>query len=78
MISREQIRGARAMLELSQDMLAEEAGVSPATVFNLEKGQLSVGSANKIRAALERRGIAFIGSTGINRVEQKRIIFEGP
>lgn len=78
MISPQQIKGARAMLDLSQDMLAMDAGISPATVFNLEKGQLSIGSANKIRAALEKRGIEFIGSTGVNRIEQKRIVFDGP
>lgn len=77
-VSSQQIKGARAMLDLSQDMLALEAGVSSATVSNLEKGQLSIGSANKIRAALEKRGIEFIGSTGVNRVEQKRAIFDGP
>ena len=78
MISPEQTKAARAMLDWSQDILAQEAGVSPATIYNFEKGHQSYSSSRKIREALERKGFEFIGTKGLNRCEETRTFYEGP
>ena len=67
LISREQIRAARAMMDWSQDALATECGLSLATIHNLEKGHVSMRSMIEVRRALENNGFEFLGSQGINR-----------
>ena len=62
-VSIRQIKAARALLEWSQERLAEEAGVSVPTIKRLEaEGGMLGGrsdTAEKIRAALEAGGIEF-------------------
>ncbi|MDD3183155.1 MAG: helix-turn-helix domain-containing protein [Alphaproteobacteria bacterium] len=67
MISAQQIRAARAMLNWSQETLAEESGLSLATIYNLEKGHLSPRSLLELRKAFESKGIEFFGRNGVNR-----------
>jgi DNA-binding XRE family transcriptional regulator len=78
MISPGQIKAARAMMDWTQDMMAREVGVSSATVFKYEKGQISFASAKKIRQALESKGFEFIGTHGVNRAENTHITYSGP
>lgn len=62
MIVKEQIKAARAMLNMKQSELAKKAGVSLATLNNIERGSDSrVSTLDKIRKALESEGIEFIG-----------------
>jgi CheY-like chemotaxis protein/DNA-binding Xre family transcriptional regulator len=61
-ISLEQIKAARAMLNLSQKQLAQKAGLSVATLNNIERGvQLDpkVSTITAIQQALESKGIDF-------------------
>ncbi|WP_244644673.1 helix-turn-helix transcriptional regulator [Azorhizobium oxalatiphilum] len=59
------LKAARTLLELSQDDLANAAGVSRRTVQRLENGDqtLSVKMHDTIQRTLERRGVQFIGRT---------------
>jgi transcriptional regulator with XRE-family HTH domain len=62
MLSPEQCRGARAMLQLSRADLTKVAGVTAATVENFEAGRrkLRPTSIARIRAALELAGAEFL------------------
>ncbi|QSY95929.1 helix-turn-helix domain-containing protein [Rhizobium bangladeshense] len=59
------LRGGRALLGLSQEELAELAGVSRQIVVRIEKceGNVLVEAVEKVRAALEAAGVAFIDAT---------------
>lgn len=66
MITPEQSRGARGILDWSQTQLAEAASVSLSTIRDFEKGR-RVPIANNlqaIRTALETAGIIFIDQNG--------------
>lgn len=56
------LRAGRALLGLSQEELAGLAGVSRQIVVRIEKGETNVlvESIEKVRAALEAGGVAFI------------------
>jgi transcriptional regulator with XRE-family HTH domain len=56
------LRAGRALLGLSQEELAGFAGVSRQIVMRIEKCESNVlaESIDKVRAALEQRGVAFI------------------
>ena len=59
-----QLRAARALLEIDQETLAKKAGVSDNTIRNMEaRGADPVGgfasTRNKVREALARMGIEF-------------------
>ena len=68
MLSSDQIRGARAILRLSQADLAEAASVSLETIKRLEAmhGELKVrlDTLTRIKDALERAGVEFIPENG--------------
>ncbi|MGB9154141.1 MAG: helix-turn-helix transcriptional regulator [Alphaproteobacteria bacterium] len=67
MISVEQIKAARAWLNWSQDELAQETGLSLATIHNLEKGHISYRSLGEIRKTFENKGFEFSGKNGLSR-----------
>ena len=64
MRSAEQLRAARALLDWSQDQLAEKSGIGVATVRRLEaqSGRLRTYSDTlwKLQTALEAAGVMFI------------------
>jgi predicted transcriptional regulator len=68
MLSSDQIRGARAILRLSQAELADAADVSLETIKRLEAmdGELKVrlDTLTKIKEALEKAGVQFIPENG--------------
>ena len=68
MFSSDQIRGARAILRLSQADLAKAASVSLETIKRLEamRGELKVrlDTLTRIKDALERAGVEFIPENG--------------
>ena len=68
MLSSDQIRGARAILRLSQAELAKAASVSLETIKRLEAmhGELKVrlDTLTRIKDALERAGVEFIPENG--------------
>ena len=62
-----QCRAARALLDWDVQRLADETGLSRATIFRYESGSDSLFSnVEKMRKALEDEGIEFIGETGVN------------
>lgn len=68
MISREQIKAARAMLDWSQTVLAEKCGeVSVPTIKLLENGRVNSGenTLNAIRRTFEKYGIEFLPQNGV-------------
>jgi transcriptional regulator with XRE-family HTH domain len=64
MLSSEQCRAARALLDWTQEELAERAGISRSTVRGFENGQHEPhrASAAMIRAALEQAGVVLINA----------------
>jgi predicted transcriptional regulator len=68
MLSSDQIRGARAILRLSQADLAKAASVSLETIKRLEAmdGELKVrlDTVTRIKEALEKAGVEFIPENG--------------
>jgi transcriptional regulator with XRE-family HTH domain len=73
-----QCRAARALLDWSQDDLAERAGVSRKSLYDFEGGKRSPREATieSLRAALEKAGIEFIpengGGPGVRLAKRKR------
>ena len=65
-ITRDQCRGARALLEWTQDRLAEAAGVAKKTLADFEAGKRTPYDRTlaDIRRALEAAGIEFIPENG--------------
>jgi len=78
MISAQQIRAARAMLEWSQETLAQESGLSLATIYNLEKGHQSIRSSMGLRKAFESKGVEFSGTNTVSRRLEEHINYGGP
>lgn len=74
-----QIRAARAMLDWSQDMLAETAGVAKRTIVTIEQGSVAPRSdtMTAIQTALEKHGIEFISGGGVRPRDDLIKIFEG-
>ena len=66
MITPQQIRGARAMLGMTQAELAHKAGISTTGLNNIEKGNADpkASTLKAIQAALEAAGVLFIDSNG--------------
>lgn len=66
--TREQLRGARAMLGWSQQVLADRSGVSLPSIKRLESGNGSLAirldTLKKLQTTLEKAGIRFIPENG--------------
>lgn len=62
----EQCRAARALVNLSQDDLAERSGIAVSTIIPFEKDQRTPrqGTVAAIRQALEAAGVEFIPENG--------------
>jgi predicted transcriptional regulator len=68
MITKDQIKAARAMLSITQMQLVTKAGISLATLNNIERGTHTdprVSTIRKIRKALEDSGIEFTGESDL-------------
>jgi transcriptional regulator with XRE-family HTH domain len=64
-ITREQIRMARAALDWTAQELADKAGVAVNTIRRIEGGsETMVGTLTKIQSVLEAAGIVFIAENG--------------
>ena len=61
----------------SQDVMAQECGLSLTTIHNLEKGFRSTRSSEEIRKKLEDKGFEFFGRKGISLREDTHRTYEG-
>ena len=63
--TREQLRAARALLDLKQSEVADLSGVSKQSIARLEKGSgplgIQMATLDKLQRAFEKAGIRFIG-----------------
>lgn len=78
-ISSCQIKAARALLDWSQDNLAEKSGLSIATIRKIEAGNASPrGKTNEqLRQAFEESGLDFLERDGLQRKKQDIIFYRG-
>ena len=62
MLTPEQLRAARALVDWSREDLADKSDVSPNTVWGFEQGRSDpkLSTLNKWRRALESAGVIFI------------------
>ena len=68
MITAEQIRAGRALVNWSQDELAKAAGVSRPTIKRMETkgpGVSSAGNVDAVMKALEGAGVSFVDPNGM-------------
>jgi transcriptional regulator with XRE-family HTH domain len=80
-ITAKQIKGARGLLDWTQDDLAAATGLSRPAINNLERGETSphAETLRRIQKAMERAGIEFIsGGCRIRELTLDVEIFEGP
>lgn len=79
MVTVDQIRAARGLLNWSQRELGEKAGLSQVAIANIENGkvQATEGSATAIRQAFEGEGLEFIEG-GVRRRPDNIEILRGP
>ena len=73
----QQIKVARAWIDWSREQIADAAGVSSATIRNLERGHMTMRSAADVRAALEKVGFRFHGEAGFSFQNQESRIYDG-
>lgn len=79
MITPRQMAAARALVNLTQEQLAQLSHTSKTTIAKYESGDsITMDKLNKIAAALEQKGIEFIGKTGVIRREGNVKIIDGP
>ena len=80
MITQRQIRAARALLGWDAAVLAAKAGLTRATVSNIENDlvQAREGTLEKIMRVFDENGIEFIENQGVRFKPQGVSVFEGP
>lgn len=78
-IGSRQIKAARALLDWSQEDLAEATNLSIATIRKLELGYISPRSSTTdvLRQALEGAGIEFTDAEGVRRRQEEIKIYQG-
>ncbi|MBE9064906.1 helix-turn-helix transcriptional regulator [cf. Phormidesmis sp. LEGE 11477] len=66
--TKEQLRGARAMLDWTQQNLADHSGVSLSSIIRLETGSgplaIRLDTLQKLQTTLEKAGILFLPENG--------------
>ena len=79
MITADQVKAARALLDWSQFELSRQSGVSETTIQRFEKGRIELRDPTRtaIVSALLNNGIEFVDSVGVHlradrRIETKR------
>ncbi len=78
MITHIQIRAARAMINWSQDQLAETAGVAKRTLASIELGNPArPDTLSSLQNALEGQGIEFLPGNGVRPKEEIVTVYEG-
>lgn len=80
MISGRQIRAARGLLDMSQDDLAQSAGLTPQAIRKIEDGavQPREGTIADITRVFDERGLEFIDHEGVQLRDNTIVIIDGP
>ena len=75
-----QIKAGRALLDWSQENLAEATSLSIATIRKLEAGNISPRgkTQNSLRSAFENAGLEFLDPDGVRHRPEEIKIFQGP
>ncbi|HEU0118104.1 MAG TPA: helix-turn-helix domain-containing protein [Alphaproteobacteria bacterium] len=78
-ISSRQIKAARALLDWSQENLADAAALSVATIRKLEVGYISPrhSTTGTIRRAIEAAGLEFIEPNGVRQRTDDVVVYQG-
>lgn len=78
-ITTAQIRGARGILNWSQQDLAQRTGISATSIGSIENGQTTprASTLETIRNTLERNGIEFLGLDGVRQQSNSIRTFTG-
>jgi DNA-binding XRE family transcriptional regulator len=77
-ISASQIKAARALLDWSQDDLAEAANVSRTTIRSVEMGYaVRANNIAEIYKALEKNGVEFLDDEGVKRQSEEMKTYRG-
>lgn len=78
-ISPEQSRAARALLNITRDDLSELSGVSAGIIGRFETGgtDTRVKSVNQLRLALESAGVDFLNLEGVTKRQEKIRTYQG-
>lgn len=78
MITANQLRAARALLDLSQGAVAEAVGVSPNTISNIEKGSRPAhDTLTRLQGYFESHGVEFTESEGVRKKPSGIITYRG-
>lgn len=79
MIVGRQIRAARALLDMSQDQLAEATGLTPQAIRKIENGDVQPreGTIADIMRTFDDRGVEFIGTEGVKIKSDSVVRLEG-
>lgn len=79
-ITTAQIRGARGILNWSQQDLAQRTGISATSIGSIENGQTTPreSTLSTIRKTLESSGIEFIGMDGVRQISGDVRTYKGP
>lgn len=78
-ITTAQIRGARGILNWSQQDLAQRTGISATSIGSIENGQTTprASTIDTIKTTLERNGIEFLGMQGVRERDNTLLTYEG-
>ena len=78
-ITTAQIRGARGILNWSQQDLAQRTGISATSIGAIENGQTTprASTLDTIRHTFERNGIEFLGLQGVRERDNNILTYEG-
>lgn len=78
-ITTAQIRGARGILNWSQQDLAHRTGISATSIGSIENGQTTPRSSTleTIKSTFERNGIEFLGLQGVRERDSTLLTYEG-
>jgi len=79
MVTERQIRAARALVGWSAEELASQAGITRATVSNIENKSVAprTGTIERILQVFEKEGVEFIGTRGVELKNNEIITING-
>lgn len=79
MIVGRQIRAARALLDMSQDVLAEATGLTPQAIRKIENGDVQPreGTIADIMRVFDERGLEFTENTGVRMKPEGIDVYDG-